>query len=194
MTLRRSYQSVLALFIIEDVHSTCTPLDRSKRRRGAPGQRPSNGGARVANVSIALSVALRDKACRVHTAGLRVRVKATGLATYPDVTVICQRVDLDPDDAKGHTATNPKVVVEVLSPSTEAYDRGEKLAPYQRVASLEEVVLVAHDRHEVEVVRREADGSWSRHVASGDDAAVSLSSLGCEIPVGEIYRDPLAPA
>ncbi len=93
------------------------------------------------------------------------RVQATGLGTYPDVTVICGHLELDPEDPKKHTALNPRVLVEVLSPSTEDYDRGEKLGHYKKIPAVSEIVLVAHDRHEVEIVRREADGSWSREIA-----------------------------
>jgi Uma2 family endonuclease len=76
----------------------------------------------------------------VYSADLRIRVRETGLATYPDVSVICERFEKDPEDLKGNTAVNSRVIVEVLSPSTEAYDRGEKLVHYQRISSLEEVV------------------------------------------------------
>jgi Uma2 family endonuclease len=146
--------------------------------------------ALAASVITLLGSALSGKPCRVYSADLRVRVSATGLATYPDVTVICGKLELDPDDPKKLSAVNPVVIVEILSPSTAAYDRGEKLEHYQRVPSLREVVLVAHDRHEIELVRRESDGSWSRHVAS-EGAAVKLDSLDCELPVNEVYRDPL---
>ena len=155
-----------------------------------------SGGSREhalysANVSALLSVKLRNKRCAVHSSDLRIAVKSARLFTYADVTVLCGRVTLDPDDPTKQTVLNPKVVVEVLSPSTEDYDRGEKLGYYKSIASLEEVVFVAHDRREVEVVRRERDGSWSRHVA-GDSDDVELASLGCSLPVVEIYRDPLA--
>ncbi|TMQ14231.1 MAG: Uma2 family endonuclease, partial [Deltaproteobacteria bacterium] len=108
-----------------------------------------------------------------------------------DVTVICGRLERDPDDRTGHTAINPRVVVEVLSPSTEAYDRGEKLTHYQLIPGLEEVVLVAHDRSEIEIVRREASGTWSRHVAALGQTA-RLTSIACDLAVDEVYRDPLA--
>ena len=143
------------------------------------------------NVSTLLSIATRGKPCRVFSSDLRVRVKATGLGTYPDISVVCGVLEIDAEDAKGQTVTNPRVIVEVLSPSTEDYDRGEKLGHYKRIASLEEVLLVAHDRRELEVVRREADGSWSRHVA-GVGESVRLEALGLEVPVEEVYRDPLA--
>jgi Uma2 family endonuclease len=146
------------------------------------------------NISTMLGIALRGRSCAVYSPDLRVRAQATGLATYADVTVICGQLELDPADPKRQTALNPRLIVEVLSPSTEAYDRGDKLAHYQTIPSLQEVLLVAHDRREVEIVRREADGSWSRHVVL-EGAIVRLASLDeCELPVSEIYRDPLSPA
>jgi Uma2 family endonuclease len=145
------------------------------------------------NVSTLLSNATRGKPCRVFSSDLRVRVKPTGLGTYPDVSVVCGALEIDAEDTKGRTVSNPRVIVEVLSPSTEDYDRGEKLGHYKQIASLEEVLLVAHDRRELEVVRREADGSWSRHVA-GAGESVRLASFAIEVPVDEVYRDPLASA
>lgn len=130
------------------------------------GGTPENAGI-TANIARLLGNALEGKPCRVFSPDLRVRVEDTAL--------------------------NPKVLVEVLSPSTEDYDRGDKLGNYKQIPSLEEVMLVAHDRREVEIVRREADGSWSRHIARDGDAA-RLLSVDCELQVAEIYRDPLAAA
>lgn len=144
----------------------------------------------TANLTSALAAALRDKKCRVYSPDLRVRSRATGLATYADVTVICERIELDEEDPKRHTALNPSVLVEVLSPSTEEYDRGEKLRHYETIPSVREVVLVAWDRQEVEVVRREDGGGFSRHVAKCGET-VRLASLDVVLDVGEIYRDPL---
>jgi Uma2 family endonuclease len=145
----------------------------------------------AANITALLTVALGDKPCQTFSSDLRVRVQATGLATYPDVSVGCGKLELDPEDPKKHTALNPKLIVEVLSPSTEDYDRGEKLGHYKQIPSVAEVVLVAHDRREIEVVRREADGSWSRTVV-GEGASAQLLSVGCALPVDEVYRNPLA--
>jgi len=145
----------------------------------------------TASVARLLGNALGQKPCRVFSPDLRVRVASTGLGTYPDVTVICAQLELDPTDPKHHTVLNPKVIVEVLSPSTEDYDRGDKLGSYKLIPSLDEVMLVAHDRREVEVVRREADGSWSRHISRAAEV-VRLLSIDCELPVAQIYRDPLA--
>ena len=81
------------------------------------------------------------------------------------------------------------LIVEILSPSTEDYDRGEKLGHYKQIASIAEVVLVAHDRREIGLVHRESDGSWSRQIV-GAGAAVRLRSLECELLVDEVYRNP----
>lgn len=145
--------------------------------------------ARVtANVTASLTTALKGKPCAVYSPDLRVRSKATGLGTYADVTVICGPIELDPDDPKRHTALNPRVVVDVLSPSTEEYDRGAKLDHYKTIPSLREVVFVAFDKHEIEVVRREAKGSWSTHVV-GDTA--KLLSLDLGLSLDDVYYDPL---
>lgn len=144
----------------------------------------------AANVIALLSAQLRDRPCRVYTGDLRIRVQATGLGTYPDVTVVCGRLETDPDDPRGNTVTNPVVLVEVLSPSTEEYDRGEKLAHYQRIPSLAEVVLIAHDERRLEVWRRDGD-HWTLDVFRTGDRA-RLASIGSELAVAEVYRDPLA--
>lgn len=154
------------------------------------GGSPAHAGI-AANVVALLSRQLEGKPCRAFTSDLRVRVVATGLGTYPDVSVVCGKLETDPADPRAHTAINPRVLVEILSPSTENYDRGEKLGHYKHIASLAEIVLVAHDRQEIEIVRREVDGSWSRHVA-GEGQSAELVSLGCALDVAAVYRDPLA--
>ena len=118
------------------------------------------------------------------------RVEQTGLGTYPDASVVCDGLQLDPADAKGHTVLNPTVVVEVLSPSTEDYDRGEKLAHYKRIASLQEVVLVAHDERRIDVWRRQG-GRWIQ-VTYGPNESLHLASLSIDVAVADLYRDPLS--
>lgn len=153
---------------------------------GTPGH-----AAIAASITGLLWGVLRNQPCRVFSSDLRVRVEATGLATYPDITVVCGILETDPEDPAGNTATNPTLLVEVLSPSTENYDRGEKLAHYKRIASLREILLVAHDERRLELWSRTADGGWTLEVVRGD-GVVRLGSLGCEIDVGEVYRNPLA--
>lgn len=154
------------------------------------GRSPEHAAVTAA-ITRLLGNALDGKPCRVYSPDLRICVQATGLWTYPDVSVICGAIELDPTDRLKHTAVNPRVLVEILSPSTEDYDRGEKLGHYKRIPSVAEVMLVAYDRREIEIVRREPDGSWSRHIAREGDVAL-LTSLGCGLPVANIYRDPLA--
>lgn len=144
----------------------------------------------AANVIALLSAQLRGRPCRVFTSDLRIRVLATGLGTYPDVTVVCGRLETDPADPQGNTVTNPLVLVEVLSPSTAEYDRGEKLSHYQRIPSLGEVVLIAHDERRLEVWRREGD-HWTLDVFRAG-ARARLASIESELDVAEVYRDPFA--
>lgn len=153
------------------------------------------GGSRehaaiAANVVALLVTVLRDHPCQGHTSDLRIRVAATGFATYPDVSVICGRAELDPEDRLGHTVVNPILVVEVLSPSTEKYDRTEKLAQYQRIASLREIVLVSQAPQQVDVWRRADEGSWTE--VSYRSALLKLESLDVSLPIADVYRDPLA--
>lgn len=153
------------------------------------------GGSRehaalAANVVALLATALRNVPCQVHTSDLRIRVLATGLATYPDVSVICGRAEVDPEDRLGHTVTNPKLLVEVLSPSTEQYDRTEKVTHYQRIESLRAIVLIGHSEQIVEVWQRPDAGEWT--LSTHRAGLVQLPSIGATLPVSEVYRDPLA--
>ncbi len=144
----------------------------------------------AANVIRLLGERLRGKRCRVFTSDLRIRVRETGLGTYPDASVICDEVELDPEDPKGHTAVNPILLVEVLSPSTQDYDAGEKLEHYRRIPSLREILLVSHERRQVTLWSREG-GAWTSR-AAGEGERVELTGLGCELSVDEIYFDPLS--
>jgi len=126
---------------------------------------------------------LRGGDCRVYSSDLRVRVEATGLATYPDVTVVCGALQTDPESPQ--TVLNPRVVVEVFSASTRAYDRGAKLRHYQRIESLGAVVLVEPDARQVIVVTR-ADGSWHT-TEHGPGDTVTLAGIGASVAVDELY-------
>lgn len=147
-------------------------------------------GAIAANVIRLLGNALLGKPCRVLTSDVRVRVLATGLATYPDVSVACGSLERDPEDA--NTVVNPAVLVEVLSDSTEAYDRGEKFAHYRRIPSLQDYLLVSQHEMLIEHYRRSNDGTWIlRDVRPPDMVRLSI---GCELSVAEAYQNPLVPA
>jgi Uma2 family endonuclease len=140
-------------------------------------------------VITALSTQLRGRRCRVFDSNARVRVMASGNAYYPDATVVCGRLEADQEDEL--SMTNPTVLVEVLSPSTQDYDRVDKLADYQTIASLVHVVHVAHDVKRLDVWQRTAAG-WTVE-SFGEGARAGLPAIDCEIDVSELYRNPLAP-
>lgn len=134
-----------------------------------------------------LGNAIEGRPCAVFSSDLRVRIAETNRSTYPDLTVVCGRRETADDD--GDAIVNPTILVEVLSDSTEADDRGEKFAHYRRLGSLQEYVLVAQKARRVEVYRREGE-RWvlTEH---GPGAIVELPSIAAHIPVDDIYRDPL---
>ncbi|MGE0785074.1 MAG: Uma2 family endonuclease [Sandaracinaceae bacterium] len=145
--------------------------------------------ALAARVIYLLQMALEGRPCRVFTADLRIRSRATGLGTYPDASVACDELEIDPDDPLGHTINNPALVVEVLSPSTEKYDRGDKLHHYQTIPSLREVLLVAQEKPQLELWYRDGDGWAQRTYGAGDTAEVA--HLGVRLSVDAVYADPL---
>jgi Uma2 family endonuclease len=138
------------------------------------------------NVSSALSAALRGKPCVVASSDLKVRVAATGLATYPDVTVICGMVERDPSSRD--VVQNPTLVVEVTSDSSEDWDRGEKFEHYRQIAALESYVLVSHRARRLECWTRGADGSWHRTEAGPRETLV-LAALGVSLETDDVYRN-----
>jgi Uma2 family endonuclease len=138
-----------------------------------------------AAVLVVLGSRLRGGPCRPYNADLRIRVVATGLATYPDAAIVCGEVARE--RASPTHVTNPSVIVEVLSPGTEEYDRGEKREHYQQIEALREYVLVAHDRRSVEVFARGQSGAWEHHVHPSG-ATVNLPSLGLTFSTDELYE------
>ena len=135
---------------------------------------------------------LKGSGCGVYNSDLRVRALRSGLYHYPDVTVVCGEPEFDPQDEKRQTIVNPKVIVEVLSPSTEADDRGDKFTHYREIESLEEYVLVSQKSPKVETFHRGDDGRWViNHVVEDMAASVRLRSLDIELPLAEIYENVL---
>ena len=114
-----------------------------------------------------------------------------GQTTYPDVSVVCGGLETAPDDPDA--ILNPLVVVEVLSPSSEAYDRGAKAAHYRRKPSLREYVLVAQDEPRIEVYRRTEQGRWELSEARRGEQ-VTLAALGVVLDVSGVFDNPLPPA
>ena len=141
----------------------------------------------VANVIGELRNRLRGKPCHVYDSNLRIRIPRTVLYTYPDATVICGPRQKDPNDPSGETFTNPRLIVEVLSPSTEGYDRGEKFERYRSLDSLEEYVLVSQGTARVETYFRQEHGTWLLTPFSGLEAVARLRCLEIDLPLGEVY-------
>lgn len=133
---------------------------------------------------------LEGKRCRVFSSDLKIRVLATNLGTYADISVVCGQLERDPDS--NTAVTNPTVLVEVLSDSTEAYDRGEKFAHYRRIPSLREYVLVGQSKPLIEVHRKNEAGLWVLVAEAGAGEQAALESIGCALSVDEVYLDPLA--
>jgi len=133
---------------------------------------------------------LRGKRCRVLDSDMAIRVLPTGLLTYPDVSVDCISRELDP--ANKRALTNPRVIVEVLSDSTEAYDCGQKFAHYKRIPSLAEYVLVSQHKPCIEVFRQTAPGKWGLVQAALAGQTAQLTSIEYELSVDDVYLDPLA--
>lgn len=137
------------------------------------------------NALTALNQRLRDGDCEVYPSDMRVKVSPTGLYTYPDVVVACGEPQFE--DAELDTLVNPKVLFEVLSPSTADYDRGGKFTQYRRLPSLHEYVLISQDRPLVEHYVRQPKNQWMlTEIESLEDTLV-LPSIDCELPLAEIY-------
>ena len=143
-------------------------------------------GLLVGNAFAALHAQLRDRDCFVQTSDLRVRIPATDLFTYPDVAVVCGEPRFD--DAELDTLLNPTLIIEVLSKSTEDYDRGRKFAHYRTVDSLAQYGLLAQDSVHAEVFTRQARGRWELRETDSIDDTLDLASIGCELALQEIYR------
>jgi Uma2 family endonuclease len=154
-------------------------------------------GARDAHNTIALNVAvllrdgLRGGPCRVYIADMKLRLDAAEAVFYPDLMVTCDPRDRTPeaDTFKRY----PKLLVEVLSESTAAYDRGRKFELYRSIETLEEVLLVEQDRRHVDLFRRETDGRWVLE-SHGPAGGIRLASVGLVLPLERVYEDVSAAA
>lgn len=154
------------------------------------GGTPEHAALAAAAVGL-LFPALRGGPCRAYDADLRVRVQATGLSTYPDITIVCGRRETDPADP--NAVTNPTLIIEVLSKSTEDYDRGDKFEHYKHLPSLRQYVLVSRRGRAVEVFTRGDDGAWTPRVA-GEGEIAELASIGARLDVRELFDAAAEPA
>jgi Uma2 family endonuclease len=137
------------------------------------------------NLSGELRQALKKQKCLVYSPDLRLRVTPAGLYTYPDIQVVCGE-PLFADDQKD-TLTNPTLIVEILSKSTEAHDRGFKFSQYRKIESLQEYFLVSQQEPRVERYLRQPGDQWLLTESAGLEGSFRSESLACSIPLAEIY-------
>ena len=137
-------------------------------------------------LQLLLSQHLRGKKCRVHSSSMRILVTPAGTYTYPDLSVVCEEPRFA--DSFVDTLVNPALVVEILSPSTEAYDRGKKAKMYRAMPSLAEYLVIAQDSYDVELYRKQPDGTWSVIEASGLGASIELATIGYTLQLRELYE------
>jgi Uma2 family endonuclease len=142
-------------------------------------------GTAALNLASMLNGALRGTPCKPFIADMKVRVEAANCFFYPDILVTCDPRDRAPEAS--HVKHHPALIVEILSPSTEAYDRGNKFAAYRQLESLQEYVLVSIEARRIEVFRRDASGHWVLHPFALDEA-IELASIDFRCPVAEVFE------
>ena len=137
------------------------------------------------NAVLLLKNHLRGTGCSVYMSDMKVRVKQDTAFFYPDVLVTCDPADLQ----RNHYKQSPTLIIEVLSPSTEAYDRGKKFAFYRELDSLQEYALIDPRTYHVDVFRRNEHGRWELFAFSGETATVSFASVDYECSMSDLYED-----
>ena len=146
---------------------------------------PRRHNALASRVSAALEAGRRG-GCVAFQSDQRVRVLATGRATYPDASLVCGPIEGDPTDPSGATITNPDLIVEVLSVSTEEEDRGNKWQAYQRIPSLKEYVLVSQNLPRIEIYRRLPSGAWEYRDATAGTVQLATGPI---LDLAALYAD-----
>jgi len=139
------------------------------------------------NILTELNLLGRKSGCTTFNGDMRIRIDAKNRFLYPEASVVCGPVEASEFDAD--SITNPVLIVEVLSESTEAYDRGEKFRLYRKLPSLQEYVLISQDRALVEVFTRKADNVWEMRAYAALEEMVALNSLSAEIAMTDVYRN-----
>jgi Uma2 family endonuclease len=137
------------------------------------------------NITVELSLQFKDSPCEVYPLEMRTKVSATGLYTYPDIAVVCGEIQFE--DANFETLLNPILIIEVLSDSTESYDRGRKFAHYRNIPSLQEYVLVSQSEYRIEKFSRVEDGSWKLTESTDPSGSMQLHSVGGRLTIPSVY-------
>ena len=142
----------------------------------------------TANLIAALHPRLSKHAnCIEYESNQRLKIMTTGLRCYPDVSIYCGPLEYDQEDDQSHTAVNPTVLFEVLSPSTEKYDRGVKSLNFRQIASLQAYVLVSQEIAHIEVYARQPNNTWLLSEAMKIDASIEVPGTRITLPLAEVY-------
>ncbi len=139
----------------------------------------------VSNLNRELSIQFKGRPCRVYANDMKVLIRSANAGKYPDLIAHCGEPELLDD--RRDVLLNPGLIVEVLSDSTETYDRGDKFALYRQIPSLREYLLVSQDQVRVELYRRSEDGRWTLTEYAGLEDRIPLESLDCSLAMAEIY-------
>jgi len=147
-------------------------------------------GLIVTNLIVSLGTSLRGRPCEVYPGSMRVKVEPSGLYTYPDISVVCGGPVLEDDHFD--TLLNPTVLIEVLSASTERYDRGRKAEHYRRLDSLREHLLISQYEVDVQRFRRQGEREWLITEFREEGESVDLTSIDCTLTIADIYEGVLS--
>ncbi|KXK57228.1 MAG: Uma2 family endonuclease [Candidatus Kapabacteria bacterium] len=148
----------------------------------------SRNHARIAfNAAGELHGGLKGKGCEGYVSDMRVHVERSGLYTYPDIAIVCGNPEFQ--DGAFDTLLNPVVIFEILSPSTESYDRGKKFQMYRQLPSLQEYILIAQDRPFVDQFIRDDEDRWFVLMTQGLESVLTLQSCGVSIPMSALYQN-----
>jgi Uma2 family endonuclease len=139
----------------------------------------------VVNIVTELNVQFKGRPCGVYASDMRTKVSPTGLYTYPDAIALCGEPRFEDDHFD--TLINPQLIIEVLSDSTESYDRGKKFAHYRTIDSLREYVLVSQTECRIERFARQDDGNWLYTESTDPDGSIELACVACRLPLSSVY-------
>lgn len=140
----------------------------------------------VRNLLIGIGTHLKGQTCEVFPSDLRVYIPTAESFTYPDVSIVCDEPDMI-DDAYLDTIKNPTVIIEVLSPTTEKYDKGNKFFYYMQIAGLKEYIIIGSASLYVQVARKKADGLWQFTEITDKSAVLSIPTIQYRIPIEDVY-------
>lgn len=140
----------------------------------------------VINTLATLHTQLRQGDCEIYPSDMRVKIIASTRYTYPDITVVCGEPQFA--DNEFDTLLNPLLLIEVLSPSTEAYDRGDKFQHYRKIPSLRDTILISQATAQIDHYHLQDNGTWSLTDAEGLTATLTLEAIGCELKLADVYE------